>query len=331
MATPVAGWELSRDEWLEARKAGLGGSDISAVLGFSVYRSPWDVWAEKTGVKTWQDGNSDAADLGIALEPWLREQASLMLDVTVMEPACRTYAHDEHGWRMCSPDGVLPDGRLLEAKTAGLASGFGTPRGWDGGTPLGYEFQVRWSMHVMDAPAAEIVALVAGMGLLRRTITRDPVIEADLVAQVSAWHAKHIVSGEEPPLGARDEEAMQLLFPRSDGEQIDLTRTNALEYWSTYQAAHEREKAAKAAKSEAAANLKRLIGENERGLVEDQCVASWAERRGGVNWRPFLTAVINELAVKHDLPIIDVDHFIESRIDPFRKPPTRYLDVKDLT
>src|SRR5690606_20156962 len=130
-------------------------------------------------VKHWQDENSDAAQLGTDLEPWLREQASTIVGAYAYEPEWRTYCHSEDFTeRMCSPDGVFDDGRLLECKTAGLASGFGTPRGWDAGSiPLGYEFQCRWSMHVMDSPAVELVALVAGMGLVHRTVTRDMAIE----------------------------------------------------------------------------------------------------------------------------------------------------------
>lgn len=332
MAKPVIGWEASRDEWLAGRRAGIGGSDISAVLGFSAYRSSWDVWAEKTNTKHWDDGNSDAAELGVALEPWLREQAGLMLDAPVRETECRTYAHDEHPWRMCSPDGILQDGRLLEAKTAGLASGFGTPRGWEGGElPLGYELQVRWSMHVMDAPAAEVIALIAGLGLQRRTVTRDAAIEADLVAQVTAWWDRHVTGGVEPPLGARDAELMQLLYPRSDGTSVDLSHTDVLEHWSAYQAAHDREKAAKADKATAAANVKRLLGEAERGMVDDRCIASWSQRRGAVKWRPLLEHFVNELIADRDFPVIDVDHFIESRAEAFRKPSTRSLDIKDMT
>jgi hypothetical protein len=67
----VIGWDLDDEAWREARKQGLGGSDISAVLGFSTYNSPWEVWADKTGVRSWQDQGSAAADLGVELEPWL--------------------------------------------------------------------------------------------------------------------------------------------------------------------------------------------------------------------------------------------------------------------
>jgi hypothetical protein len=38
-----------RTEWHAARKKGLGGSDIAAVMGVSPWQSPMDVWMSKTG------------------------------------------------------------------------------------------------------------------------------------------------------------------------------------------------------------------------------------------------------------------------------------------
>ncbi len=39
----------ARDEWLAARRTGLGGSDVGAILGLSPFRTPVDAWLEKTG------------------------------------------------------------------------------------------------------------------------------------------------------------------------------------------------------------------------------------------------------------------------------------------
>ena len=44
---PTAG--MSREEWLAARRTGIGGSDAGAVLGMNPYRTPYAVWADKTG------------------------------------------------------------------------------------------------------------------------------------------------------------------------------------------------------------------------------------------------------------------------------------------
>jgi len=38
-----------RSEWHAARKKGLGGSDIAAVMGVSPWQTPMDVWLSKTG------------------------------------------------------------------------------------------------------------------------------------------------------------------------------------------------------------------------------------------------------------------------------------------
>ena len=36
-------------EWLEQRKKGIGGSDVAAIMGLSPWRTPAEVWFEKTG------------------------------------------------------------------------------------------------------------------------------------------------------------------------------------------------------------------------------------------------------------------------------------------
>lgn len=313
----VIGWDLDDEAWREARKAGLGGSDISAVLGFSTYNSPWEVWADKTGIRTWQDEGSAAAALGVELEPWLIGKAARVLGVEVVQPEFRTYAHPQHRWRTCSPDGISPLG-LIEAKTAGLQSGFGTPKGWDdGGTPLGYEFQCRWSVHVMDSPRIDLIGLVAGMGVQHRTFLRDLTIEADMVDQVAEWHRRHIVGGEEPPLGAIDNDVLARLYPQPNGEVVDLDGTDALELWMAYRQARDAEKAAKQAKETAGAGLKKLLGANEVGRVEDKPVAAWSSKKGAVDW----PALIADLVETHGIPAPNPENY--------RKPSTRSLNVKD--
>ncbi|MFY1686430.1 YqaJ viral recombinase family protein [Plantactinospora sp. WMMB782] len=315
---PAIGWDATEDEWLYARRFGLGGSDILAVLGFSTYQSPWEVWAEKKGVRSWQDQGSHAADLGRDLEPWLMEQAVRILGVPVHRSEYRTYQHPEHSWRLCSPDGIIDRRRICEFKTAGLASGYGTPAGWtDGGTPLGYEFQVRWSMHVMDADVAEVIGLVAGVGLVHRTIVRDVAIEHELVGQVTDWYERHILGGEEPALGAVDNEAMARLFPRSNGRSVDLSdHPDVLELRQAYLDARARESAAKRDKETAGASLKKLLGDNDRATVDDHLIATWSEKKGAVDW----PALVAELVEKHSIPAPNPE--------AYRKPSTRSLNVK---
>lgn len=321
-AAPVTDWDASEEEWLNDRRSGLGGSDVDAALGFSLYRSPWEVWREKTGRSEIDTASpSEAAALGTALEPWLIEQASNLLEADVHRTATRTYAHPDFLWRRCSPDGVTEDGRLVEAKTAGLAGGFGTPRGWsDNGLPRAYEFQVRWSMHVMDAPAAEVIALVAGMGLVRRTVQRDFGIEFRLVAQLAEWWDRHVVAGEEPPFGAGDAAVLAELYPTVEREEVYLDGTDATVHWETYLAAREREKAAKAEKDAAGAALRALLGDAEKGLVEGTVIATLGEKKSKVDYSLLLADLAPALKAAA-IPMPDPEDY--------RGPSTRSLNVKE--
>ena len=42
---------LSHEEWLALRRKGIGGSDHAAIVGLDRYRSPFDVYADKLGLK----------------------------------------------------------------------------------------------------------------------------------------------------------------------------------------------------------------------------------------------------------------------------------------
>lgn len=322
-AVPITDWGASEEEWLEDRRSGIGGSDVLSLLGFSQYRSPWEVWREKTGLsKIDTESPSEAAALGTALEPWLIEQASGLLDVPVFRTATRTYGLDAHPWRRCSPDGVTVDGRLVEAKTAGLASGFGTPAGWaDNSVPLGYEFQVRWGLHVMDAPAAEIIALVSGLGLIRRTVERNLNVEAAMVRQVSAWWQRHVVEGVEPDLSGADAKVIAELYPRAEKESVDLDDTDALEHWELYLAAAERAREAEAEKDRAGAELKALLGDAKVGRVGGNIIATWPEVKGKVSLSRLLDAIAPELE-KAGIPVPDPEDY--------RGPKGRRLSVKEI-
>ena len=54
------------EDWLEYRKLGIGGSDASVVCGISRYKSPVELWMEKTDQLPAQEAG-EAAYWGSAL------------------------------------------------------------------------------------------------------------------------------------------------------------------------------------------------------------------------------------------------------------------------
>ena len=62
--------QLTRPEWLEYRRKGLGGSDAAAGLGISPFRTARDLYYDKLGVVTADDQeNWVAMEVGNLLEP----------------------------------------------------------------------------------------------------------------------------------------------------------------------------------------------------------------------------------------------------------------------
>lgn len=62
--------QLTRPEWLEYRRKGLGGSDAAAVLNLSPFRTARDLYFDKLGIVTADDqANWVALEVGNLLEP----------------------------------------------------------------------------------------------------------------------------------------------------------------------------------------------------------------------------------------------------------------------
>ncbi len=74
---------LSYSEWLEYRKTGIGGSDASVVCGINKYKSPVELWMEKTGQLPYQEAG-EAAYWGTQLEPMVRTEFTKRTGIEVM-------------------------------------------------------------------------------------------------------------------------------------------------------------------------------------------------------------------------------------------------------
>ena len=61
--------QLTREEWLNARREGIGGSDAGVILGLSRFASPYSLWVEKSGLATDTFEGNEATQWGNDLEP----------------------------------------------------------------------------------------------------------------------------------------------------------------------------------------------------------------------------------------------------------------------
>jgi len=161
---------MNHQEWLDARRKGIGGSDAGAILGVNKYKTPLDVYLDKTGQAPEIEDN-DAMYWGRALE-----------DIVAYEYAKRTgkkvrrnnaiLVHPEHKFMLANLDReIVGEPGILEIKTAARADDWGEPGSDE--VPESYLAQVMHYMAVTGAQFADIAVLIAGRKFQTYTIQRD--------------------------------------------------------------------------------------------------------------------------------------------------------------
>lgn len=158
--TILGTWRPGSDEWLEARRFAIGGSEIATVCGLSPWMTREALLAEKLG-ETERRKSSDAMNRGTFLEAgiadWVAFEKGLVYDDAA---SAATWQHPEYPWAIANPDRVTVDGLLVEIKTVANRD---TDNGWGrAGTdevPLLYAAQVQYQLGVMGLEKAWLVVL----------------------------------------------------------------------------------------------------------------------------------------------------------------------------
>lgn len=153
----------NREEWLQARKNTIGGSDASAVVGMNPYKTNVDLWAEKTGLVIPEDiSDKPYVKYGHDAEPLLRELFRLDFpEYQVFYEENNLFLNDKYPWGHYSADGWLLDqkGRkgILEIKTTEILQSMQKEK-WDHRIPDNYFVQILHGLLILEADFAVLKA-----------------------------------------------------------------------------------------------------------------------------------------------------------------------------
>lgn len=203
----------SREEWLENRRKGLGGSDCSAVIGLNPYKTNVDLWRLKTG-RTEQEDISDKpyVQYGTKAERHLRELFKLdypQYKVDYVEN--NSFYNPKYPFARASLDGWLTDGSgrkgILEIKTTEILSA-GQRAKWKDRIPDNYFCQVLFYMAVIEADFAVLKAQIktvidddVRLETKHYTIERSDVQEdIDYLMNACKDFWQYVKDDKEPPL-----------------------------------------------------------------------------------------------------------------------------------
>lgn len=145
-----------REEWLKNRYNGIGGSEISAVVGCNPYLDNVTLWKVKTGQLTPEDiSDKSYVKYGTQAEMHLRGLFRLDFpeyDVEYIEN--NSFKNDRFPWALASVDGWLTDedGRkgILEIKTTEILQSMQKEK-WNNQIPQNYYCQCLFYMAVLEA------------------------------------------------------------------------------------------------------------------------------------------------------------------------------------
>lgn len=193
----------SKEEWLEARKQGLGATDVAAIVGENGFRSPVDVWFEKIGESKPMKDNI-VLKRGRYLEPlvveWFQEQTGFQVthntDYTM-------HWHPTIPFLYATLDAdVVESGQLgiLECKTA---AGVGSKK-WYGGIPDIYKLQLHAQMMCSNRKFGYLAWLVddtPGYAKFEEDIAIQIVIEQ---IATDFWN-NHVKTGKPPEAKTLDD------------------------------------------------------------------------------------------------------------------------------
>lgn len=100
---------MNREEWLEERKKGIGGSDAAAIIGVNPFMTNIELWEYKTGRKQQEDiSNKECVKFGVAAEDHIRKLFALDYpEFELKSEPYKTYANPEHPFIRGSFDGEL--------------------------------------------------------------------------------------------------------------------------------------------------------------------------------------------------------------------------------
>lgn len=171
----------TEEEFVAARKHGVGGSDAGALCGMSKWKKTPDLFLDKTG-------DADPVVVNIAMragsfmEPFIREIHKEHNDQVTVLDAVGTIRHKEYPFILANVDDIGVDQFgtcVIEYKNVSLAGA----KGWaDGNTPPHYWAQVQWYMGVLNShfegeeefDHAWMVGLMQNRKLQVNLIQRDP-------------------------------------------------------------------------------------------------------------------------------------------------------------
>ena len=277
--------DLTREDWLNARRHGLGGSDAAAIAGISPWQSPMAVYLDKIGEVPDQE-ESEAMYWGTMLEDIVAGEFTKRTGLKVARKNA-ILQHPQYPWMLANIDRRIVGQKAgLECKTT---SAYGKDNWEDDKVPDMYQLQCQWYMAVTGYDSWWIAVLIGGNTFRYTEIRRDEEIINCLI-KIGSDFWQLVESRTPPAIDGSDSstEVLNALYPPEKATNDEIHIIGADSILADFLHAQQMEKDWKEAKDEAANRLKEKMGNCSIGYTGSH----------KLNWKPVTSNRVDTDALK---------------------------------
>ena len=269
-----------RDAWLEARRGGVGGSDVAKLAGTSKWGNAGSIYFEKINGSS-DDGMSEKAESGLRMEKGILEWGADKLSMLLLDDVPALLADREYPWRRASLDGAVYAGPLddypaaiVDAKNVG---GFHTE------TTLrdAYTDQMQLYMGITGVHHSYLVCLIAGQHLEIIPVEWDEERYQYLGDLADRFWTDHVLPELAPPDGSfpMHPDMVKRMYP-GDPEAPNFTvsdedEAQMLADLAEYRDLKTREREVGSRLDEVKARMQVVMGNNEVAYIGLNKAAAW--------------------------------------------------------
>lgn len=210
--------EKDRLAWLKLRNTGIGGSDAGVIVGLNTWKTPFTLWAEKTGQIEPEDlSDKESVYWGSVMEDIIANRFTELTGKKLRKSGMMQ--SEEHPFMLADVDRmVVGENAIVEIKTTASWN----KAEWEGDNiPDTYYCQVLHYMIVTGAEKAYICCLIGGQQFVWKEVPFNKEEAEELIKAEQYFWEHNVIAKELPPVDGTVTctEALKKKFPNGGEEE----------------------------------------------------------------------------------------------------------------
>ena len=276
---------MNRDQWLEERKNGIGGSDAAAILGLSPYASALRVYLEKIG--------EYSEELSVERMYWgLQFEEKIALEYEVRNPQWKVKHNDSHlityhypdEWCRCTVDAMADNGQYKKVIECKNVSEY-TKDAWTEKVPDHYLIQLMHNMYVSSAQLGVLCVLIGGQEWRCYEFEYDEGLVDMIIEKEKDFWENNVLKRIPPAPHGSSSSMLARIYKHSNGMKMVVDDDSIGQSIKTYYAANKAKKEYEKIEEDNRALIQAHLGVAANGIYIDEhektaYAVSWTDVKG---------------------------------------------------